>query len=555
MKILFASTSTNQTTGYGRISFNVITYLANLGHDVHHFAFQNYDVYSIGGRTIPDNVTVIDVHKLSNDTFGTDIWVDTVASVSPDVIIIYNDMPVTCALINKLLESPKPCPILSYLDIVYKFQKKELVDHIAKYSDHIFVFSDFWKKHLVDDFSVSAHRVSVFSHGVDKHKFHKINKKQAKKTIGFKDDDFIVFNMNRNSYRKILDITIKAFVKFWKDTGCAPNVKLLINCRTDVDNGYNFRDIIFASCKTEQVDFKTITTNNIILLSENAGGLVSDDLINTALNASDVGLNTCGGEGFGLCNVEGGFLGVPQIVTNTGGLSDIFKNFPNMTVEPRIHMTLTSGIDFHNGELAICDYADFADKLLKYYTDSHQITRDGYLLEKYITATYDWDTLLDSFSLELDMLLKNRPPVRAFYINNHNDVQNRNSMEQQKLENMCFIRFPGNYDDINSHVSIFKEISRLHTDFTVISNDQIRFPEYFHETLRKIVSELPLQWGALQIIFAKQEPEYIISDGVNGDITCYAISNSSIFTCKEGVRGATLAECFTWFNVEINSRD
>lgn len=409
MRILFASTSTNQTTGYGRISFNVISKLASTGHEVHHFAFQNYEVYGIhGDRVLPKSVKIIDVHKLApaGDTFGGSIWNETIEKVQPELIIVYNDMPVTCSLINEMLKmDKKPCPFISYLDIVYEFQKRELMTHISNYADHIFVFSDFWKIHLMKGFGISHEKISVFPHGIDTQKFSKMDKKEAKVSIGLRPNDFVVFNNNRNSYRKLWDVTLKAFVRFWKLSGCKTNVKLLINCRMDIQDGYNFHDIIAAACINEGVDVEKISNNNIILLSSAAGGIVSDSTVNAAYNSADIGLNTCGGEGFGLCNTEAGLLGVPQIVTRTGGLADIFGGFENMCVDPKVFMSLTSGIDFHNGELAVCDYRDFADKLYFYYKNPEILKDDGQKLEQHIKTTYDWNRLLEQFLKDIERIV------------------------------------------------------------------------------------------------------------------------------------------------------
>jgi glycosyltransferase involved in cell wall biosynthesis len=279
------------------------------------------------------------------------------------------------------------------------------MSHIANYADHIFVFSDFWKKHLVKGFGISHEKISVFPHGIDTQKFSKIDKKAAKVSIGLRPNDFVVFNNNRNSYRKLWDVTIKAFVRFWKLTGCKSNVKLLINCRMDIQDGYNFHDIIYAACINECVDIEKISNNNIILLSSTSGGIVSDSVINAAYNASNIGLNTCGGEGFGLCNAEAGFLGVPQIVTRTGGLADIFGKFENMLVDPKVYMSLTTGIDFHNGELAICDYKDFADKMYFYYNYQDIMEIDGKNLEQHMKTTYDWNRLLEQFLRDLERVM------------------------------------------------------------------------------------------------------------------------------------------------------
>jgi glycosyltransferase involved in cell wall biosynthesis len=269
------------------------------------------------------------------------------------------------------------------------------------------VFSDCWKKHLVDCFKIPSRNVSVFSHGIDNNKFNKISKSEAKKAIGIQEDGFMIFNMNRNSYRKLLDITIKAFVRFWKLTGCDEKVFLVLNCRKDIDTGYNFRDIVRIACMLENVDHTILMNNNIRFLSDNMCGNVSDECINTAINASDIGMNTCGGEGFGLCNAEGAYLGVPQIVTNTGGLSDIFRGFDNMLVDPKVFMSLPAGIDFHNGELAICDYKDFADKLLYYYNNRNILEADGVGIERCVRGKCDWDTLLDNFLRDIVSVVSN----------------------------------------------------------------------------------------------------------------------------------------------------
>lgn len=405
MRILFASTSTNQPTGYGKISYIILTHLASIGHEIYHFSFQNYKKWDVAGeRDLPQNVHVIDVHEKSDKTFGHDIWNETVTNVSPDLIIVYNDMPVTCSLINEMVKIEKKCPFISYLDIVYEFQREALVERITSYADHIFVFSEFWKDHLMKGYGISPRDITVFSHGINHRKFVRADLEISKEQIGCEKDDFIVFNTNRNSYRKLWDITIKAFIRFLKMTNNDPKVKLLINCCMGNAEGYNFHDMIKTACISENVDKEEVSNHNILLLTSDKGGYVSDAILNIAFNASDIGINTAGGEGFGLCSAEGGFLGKPQIVTNTGGLADIFKGFENMLVEPKIFMSLPSGIDYHGGELALCDYRDFADRMFFYYKNKDIMKKDGEKLSESINSRYDWDILLRDFSLKIEKI-------------------------------------------------------------------------------------------------------------------------------------------------------
>jgi len=404
MRILFAGTSVSQSTGYARITYMILKYLDKIGHKVFHFAFQDYSSNGVDcGRRLPNSISVINATALAKNIFGDDIWLETIQNIRPDVIIVYNDLIVSSLLINAMIGEKKPCPFISYLDIVYPFQNKTYLDHVINYSDHVFVFSEFWKKHLTNELGYPENKLSVFQHGVDKIIFREI--KFDRKMINVDENDFIVLNFNRNSYRKLLDVSIKAFVNFFKRTGCASNVKLMIHCNLDITEGYNIIDIIKNACKKEDVDENILLNTNIIMFS-NKGQNVSDEEINTAVNASDIGINTCGGEGFGLCNAEGGYLKKPQIVSNVGGLSDIFEGFTNMLVNPKLYMTLAKGIESQLGELAICDYKDFADKMLFYYQNRDILRKDGEKIHQRIREKYDWDKLLKKFSDDLNQIIK-----------------------------------------------------------------------------------------------------------------------------------------------------
>jgi glycogen synthase len=55
---------------------------------------------------------------------------------------------------------------------------------------------------------------------------------------------------------------------------------------------------------------------------------VPDETINEMYNATDIGINTSDGEGFGLCQIEHLFSGAPQIVTDVGS----YRSFLDDTV-------------------------------------------------------------------------------------------------------------------------------------------------------------------------------------------------------------------------------
>ena len=145
-------------------------------------------------------------------------------------------------------------------------------------------------------------------------------------------------------------------------------------------------------------------------------GLLTDVDLNALYNACDVGINTCVGEGFGLCNVEHAGLGKPQIVSNVGGLSDIFGPLHDKqmtlgvaTVDPVASLTLVRAIDAHLGDIYICDPSNFAAYLTDVYYRFKDDDKPVYFpsLRSHILQTYDWSSLLDSFHTKLLSLLQN----------------------------------------------------------------------------------------------------------------------------------------------------
>jgi D-inositol-3-phosphate glycosyltransferase len=111
-------------------------------------------------------------------------------------------------------------------------------------------------------------------------------------------------------------------------------------------------------------------------------------------NAADVGLNTCIGEGFGLCNMEHAALGRPQIVSKVGGLADIFADGGAILVEPRTWIRAATCLDEHSGDLGICDAVDYAAAMSLYFHDREKRAADGLWGAQVLPSRYNWPRLL-----------------------------------------------------------------------------------------------------------------------------------------------------------------
>jgi glycosyltransferase involved in cell wall biosynthesis len=172
--------------------------------------------------------------------------------------------------------------------------------------------------------------IAVIPHGVTPGQFYPLDKTECRKKLGLDPDDFIVFNGNRNQFRKRIDITIKAFAEFAVGR---PDAKLYLHMGLK-DQGWDVMGLFAREMTRAGLD----PNGRIIMTAQTDGPPnVSVDMLNTIYNACDVGVNTCKGEGWGLVNFEHAACGVPQVVPNHTSCKEIFDGY---------------------GELIRCDHID-----------------------------------------------------------------------------------------------------------------------------------------------------------------------------------------------------
>ena len=172
--------------------------------------------------------------------------------------------------------------------------------------------------------------IAVIPHGVTPGQFYPADKKEARRKLGLDEDLFIVFNGNRNQFRKRIDITIQAFAQFAVDK---PEARLYLHMGMK-DQGWDVMGVFGREMSKVGLD----PNGRIIMTTQTEGPPnVEVDMLNTIYNAADVGVNTCKGEGWGLVNFEHAACGVPQVVPNHTSCKEIFEGY---------------------GELIRCDHVD-----------------------------------------------------------------------------------------------------------------------------------------------------------------------------------------------------
>ena len=388
MKIFFMCTHPNQGTGYARVANKITNYLADLpGVEVVYYAFQNYPGQAIEDRFIDPRIKFYDALTIDSESpkgFGDKGIVPVVIEEKPDVLFLYNDLPVSVSILDMIPVEHMPSTKYVYLDIVYPWERLAYYESLKSHNiDCIWVFLNCWKKHLVEDLGFDETRVEVLPHGVDFERFTELDPIECRQRVGFDADDYVVVNMNRNSYRKQWCVTIKAFLHFLKVQDMNPKIKLYCGCQVETSDGYNIPELIHTECVRNGMDTVTVMNNHIFINPKPLH--LSESGINDIYNVGDVGMNTCCGEGFGLTTIEHAYFNKPQIVSGVPALIETLGEVAYV-VNPALWTTVSS-FEAHSGDIAHFDYMDFATYLGICFATRYQ----PFESQVHIKKNYSWE--------------------------------------------------------------------------------------------------------------------------------------------------------------------
>jgi glycosyltransferase involved in cell wall biosynthesis len=392
IRVLLFVTSYHSTNGYSYVGYELAKTLSKRK-DIHLtiYGFQRFHGLP-GHRTdYPSNVYEYDAFANENPKqqgFGFGQVKDFVTVNKPDVCVVYNDMLVLQGIITQLLQVPdRQFKIISYIDQVYLCQKKEHIEFINQTSDTAMMFTPYWEDNAL---KLGIRLPSCYlRHGFSKRAHYRIPKQMARKYYNLSMDDFIVMNLNRNQPRKRWDTCMQAMANVVSKRPRS-NIKLLIS--TALVGAWNLIDIYERELKKYGIDLAKGLQHIIII--DNPQNQTDDD-VNIMYNVADIGINTCDGEGFGLCNFQQAAIGIPQVVSHVGGFRDFFDETNAIVVKPKLSYYVDASRDGIGGEAEMCDYRDFADGIIRYYDDPSLCAAHGKAARKKITEEYGWDSIGD----------------------------------------------------------------------------------------------------------------------------------------------------------------
>ena len=324
-------------------------------------------------------------NRFQTAPFGEERIREVVEKEKPDIVFTINDM----WLINeqykriKDLHDQKLFKFVGYAPMD-SYGWTGCLDETANNWDGVISYTEFGAHEFIRGGIKKP--ITIIPHGITANQFYPMDKAEARKRLSLKDDIFIVFNGNRNQFRKRIDITVEGFAKFAKDK---PDTQLYLHMGLK-DQGWDVMPLFARAMQREGID----PNGRIILTAQTQGPPnVEVDFLNAIYNAVDVGVNTCKGEGWGLVSHEHAACRVAQVVPNHTSCKEIFEGYGRLIRCDHVD------VDTNYSREMPCPSSDhLAAILTELYEDREKLAATAELC--YLRATderFNWDTIAHQF--------------------------------------------------------------------------------------------------------------------------------------------------------------
>jgi glycosyltransferase involved in cell wall biosynthesis len=309
---------------------------------------------------------------------------------------------VLTSVLNELKDAPNRAEfkVVAYIDQVYECQRADFVEQVNKQADAAIAFTPEWRECILSQgLTLPCH---VLPHGINPQTYFPVPKPLARRFYGLPESDFLVLNLNRNQPRKRWDTCLQAFAEVVRRLPDAP-IKLVVG--TDLKGAWDLHEVYKRELRKRGVPVELGLARLVV---PGHAQMLTDEETNVLYNIADVGINTCDGEGFGLCNFEQAAVGIPQIVPRLGGFLHIFDPSIAAMVDPVLSFYVDSSRDGVGGEARLSRSDDYADAIVAYYNDRELLARHGTCGRAAILSRFGWDKIADRF---LGIVRAVAPPV------------------------------------------------------------------------------------------------------------------------------------------------
>jgi glycosyltransferase involved in cell wall biosynthesis len=417
-RILWAGTHIHQSNGYSRVMYYITKYLGNYEDiELTIYGFQNFNQnqnQTFLRSDIHPSVVVHDAYASEDpkrNGFGEKEIGNYVKNHPQDIIIIFNDAiitsVITATLVNECWNNKQNFKLISYMDQVYCYQRKDYIGLLNTFYDGIIAFTPYWKEIAYKLGIKPQMPIYVFPHGFDHNLYYPIDQSVARMYYEYNEDDFMVLNLNRNQPRKRWDTTIIAWAEFVErhylvnvkktlnKSDCKINkytsrpIKLVIG--TIVDGYWDLMDVLENECKLRGIPYEYAKQTIVPVKMPQQ---LSDRDINILYNACDIGVNSADGEGFGLCGFEGLAVGKAQVSSYVGGMREFLNEGISIIIKPKVNIYLDCKNNNIGGVAELCDPHDFAEAFWKYFSNPELMNKHATKGRQHILTNYRWESMI-----------------------------------------------------------------------------------------------------------------------------------------------------------------
>ena len=368
-------------TGFARVTENVLSRLQ-----------EQYEIVVLSHNWWGDPTPLQSKYKMYPSSnrfqtapFGEDRIREVVEKEKPDIVFTINDMWIINEQYKRIkdLHDQKLFKFVGYAPMD-SYGWTGCLDDTANDWDGVISYTEFGAHEFIR--GGIRKPITIIPHGITANQFYPMDKAEARKRLSLKDDIFIVFNGNRNQFRKRIDITVEGFAKFAKNK---PDTQLYLHMGLK-DQGWDVMPLFARAMQREGID----PNGRIILTAQTQGPPnVEVEFLNTIYNAVDVGVNTCKGEGWGLVSHEHAACRVAQVVPNHTSCKEIFEGYGRLIRCDHVD------VDTNFSREMPCPSSDhLAAILTELYEDREKLAATAELC--YLRATeerFGWDTIAHQF--------------------------------------------------------------------------------------------------------------------------------------------------------------
>ena len=350
-------------TGFGRVADHVLKPLVDGGKYEVHICAMNYrgDTPDLARYPYRYYMPYMSPQK---DAYGFGRVKELLARVEPDVVWLFNDLPILSTYFREGGDALKDVPTVAYTPIDGDPFPKSYLDGLA-----LATIPAVYTQYAYDVIARTAHPMRswlrVISHGHDPQEFYPLAEDKADATrlarqcLGERAGKvidpnwYVVLRVDKNQERKNWPATLKAFAEFAQDK---PEARLWCHTPFLVPNGYD----IAALAERYNVTDKVIGSG---LSARNLG--IPVEALNLLYNAADVHFSTATGGGWELSTHEAKAAGTPTLITGYAGMTETGAVGGLLIPYNRKYIAMRNSTEY-----ALIDEQAAVDRLEELYSDA-----------------------------------------------------------------------------------------------------------------------------------------------------------------------------------------